>query len=343
MMTAARTPLASTSPGLICPGCGDLLEAIVGADLACDRCVRVFPSVAGLPDLRQRSDRYLSLDAERAKAERLNAVATRARANVTQVASAYYALTDDVRDHRRDRFLRHIHGAVARGEALVERLPHDGLTLEIGCGTGGFLVAAARSGRRVVGVDIAARWLVVARRRLADHGLNVPLVAAGVESLPWPDATFDTVVADSVLEHLDDPAAALAECRRVVKPGGALLLWSPNRFTPTVDPHVGLWGVGWLPRRWVSPYLAFRRRFDWPPHTLSAREARRLVASCGWSSVVAEPPTVTEAWARSRSGRERRLMRSYATALRVPGMRGVLRAFGPLWELRARAESAGTP
>ncbi len=258
MLTTATANLNATDvmSDLACPACGQRLTAVVGSDLACDACDRAFPSVAGLPDLRLRSDRYLRLDAERAKAERLDAVARRARADAAHVASAYYSLTDDVVDQRRERFLRHIHGAVARGEALVDRLPANGLTLEIGCGTGGFLVAAARSGRAVVGVDVAARWLVVARRRLADHGLDVPLIAAEAESLPWPDATFDTIVADSVLEHLDNPAAALAECRRVVKPGGTLLIWSPNRFMTTVDPHLGLWGVGWLPRRWVPPYLA---------------------------------------------------------------------------------------
>ena len=82
-------------------------------------------------------------------------------------------MTDDVLDPRRDRFLRHIAGAEARGEALVDRLPRGGRILEVGCGSGGLLAAAARSGRSMVGVDIASRWLVVARRRLADRGLTV--------------------------------------------------------------------------------------------------------------------------------------------------------------------------
>src|SRR5438445_244146 len=82
----------------------------------------------------------------------------------------------------------------------------------------------------IEGFDIAARWLVVACRRLEDHGLSVPLTAASAECLPFADATFGTVVGDSLIEHCDDPQAALREWLRVLRPGGRLILWSPNRF-----------------------------------------------------------------------------------------------------------------
>jgi SAM-dependent methyltransferase len=324
-------------PSVVCPSCRGPLRRQGGASSECPSCARSYPEAAGLPDLRLASDRYLDLPAERAKAERLDAVASRPDADLMRVASAYYAMTDDVLDHRRERFLRHIAGAEARGEALASRLPGSGSVLEVGCGTGGFLVAAARAGRSAAGVDIASRWLVVARRRLADHGLSVPLVAAGAERLPWPDASFETVVADSVLEHLDDPAAALREWRRVLRPGGTLLVWSPNRYTLTTDPHLGLWGVGWLPRRWVAGYLRLRKCDDWPPRTLSAAEARRLTRACGLSRVVTGPPPIAGRWARSRSGPERLSIAAYGLARRAPVVRGVVAAVGPLWELRAVA------
>ena len=58
-------------------------------------------------------------------------------------------MTDDVVDDRRERFLRHIAGAEARGEALAACLPAQGRILEVGCGTGGLLVGggAGRAGR----------------------------------------------------------------------------------------------------------------------------------------------------------------------------------------------------
>jgi ubiquinone/menaquinone biosynthesis C-methylase UbiE len=324
------------TPRPVCPACGgDLFRAEDSYE--CPGCSRSYPNVAGLPDLRLRSDRYLDLGAERAKAGRLHLVERRPGATVSDVANAYYAMTDDVLDHRRERFLRHIAGAEARGAALAGRLPGRGAILDVGCGTGGLLVAAAAAGRAVVGVDIASRWLVVARRRLADRGLSPPLIAAEAERLPWPDASFDTVAADSLLEHLDDPGLALAEFRRVLRPGGTLVVWSPNRFTLATDPHLGLWGVGWLPRAWLLGYLRLRGRDDWPPRTLSGAQARRLARAAGFARVAVAPPPIPRGWARSRPAAERAAIGLYTAGRAFPGFREALNAVGPLWELRAEA------
>jgi SAM-dependent methyltransferase len=332
--------LTETVPGqsLVCPACrGELSAGGPDEGMACARCGRSYPFVAGLLDLRLESDRYLDLDAERAKAERLGAIAE--STDVLGLSAAYYAMTNDAGD-RRGRFLAHIAGALARGEALAARLPGRGTILEVGCGTGGLLVAAARAGIEISGVDIAARWLVAARRRLADHGLSVPLLAASAERLPWPDGSFDAVVADSVLEHLDAPAPALREWTRVLRPGGRLIAWSPNRYTLTTDPHLGLWGLGWLPRRWLPAYLRLRGRRFWPPRTLSAPEARRLAARAGLVHVAIDVPAIPEAWARTRPGPQCVAIRTYNAARRLPGARGLLRTFGPLWELRASKRGA---
>jgi SAM-dependent methyltransferase len=328
---------------VICPSChGPLsdsdLKTCAGRDLACARCGRRYPVVAGLLDLRLESDRYLELGAERARAERLEAIA--ATTDLMGLATAYYAMTDES-DERRDRFLRHIAGGLARGEALAAQLPREGRILEVGCGTGGLLVAAARVGIAVVGVDVASRWLVAARRRLADHGLSAPLLAASGDRLPWPDGHFDTIVADSVLEHLDDPIRALREWSRVLRPGGDLLVWSPNRYTLTTDPHLGLWGLGWLPRSWLPLYLRLRGRTAWPPRTLSASEVRGVAAGAGLDTIAVDAPGIPDSWARTRPWSQRSAIRAYTAVRRLPGARGLLRAVGPLWELRATRTTRG--
>ncbi|WP_422929487.1 class I SAM-dependent methyltransferase [Singulisphaera sp. PoT] len=322
----------------VCPACHAGLAA--GDDcLVCFSCDRTYRDVAGMPDLRLGSDRYLSLEAERAKAERLHAIG--ADTDLRGAAEAYYAMTDDVVDARRDRFLRHIGMAEFRGEALYSLLPQKGRILEVGCGTGGLLVPALRGGRSIVGVDIASRWLVVARRRLRDHGLDTELVAASAETLPWPDASFDVIVADSLLEHVDNPILALREWRRVLKPGGSLIVWSPNRRTLTVDPHVGLWGIGWLPRSLVPGYLRLRGKDVWPPHTLSAREAGGLARAAGLDAVRVGPATIPDDWSRRLPKRLSQACRVYSTMRANVLTRGLLQEIGPLWELRAAKSRPG--
>jgi len=102
----------------------------------------------------------------------------------------------------------------------------DARWLDVGCAYG-FLVDEARaSGFRAVGVD-ASRW---AAGRVASC---VPATAGRVavahaERLPFAAATFDVVSAFDVLEHVPDPAAVVAECARVLRPGGLLLAATPD-------------------------------------------------------------------------------------------------------------------
>jgi ubiquinone/menaquinone biosynthesis C-methylase UbiE len=288
-------------------------------------------------DLRVAPDCYLGLDDERAKAERL--ARHEAGTDMLELASVYYSMTDDVDERRRRRFLAHIAHAEARGTALATMIAEGSRVLEVGCGTGGFLVAARRAGLEVVGADVATRWLVVARRRLADRGLSAPLVGANAERLPWADASFDVVVADSVLEHVADPLAALREWRRVARPGGRLLVWSPNRYSLLPDPHVGLWGLGWLPRRWAPAYVRLRRGLPWSVRPLSAREGLALAEVAGWRGAEAGSPEVPDAWARGAVSKA--AIRSYRTACATGVGRAVAGRVGPLWQVVAsRGEAA---
>ena len=325
---------AIASVGLICPACRGPL-----AGLACPDCGRGFPEVSGLPDFRVEADRYLDLEAERAKALRLAAIAP--GVDVEGLARAYYAMTPDVEPRRRGFYLAHILGAEARGSALASLLPRRGRILEVGCGTGGLLAASALRGLAIEGTDIALRWLVVARRRLDDRGLSVPLVAASADRLPYPDASFDALVADSVVEHLDDPAGAFREWARVLRHGGSLRIWSPNRWALATDPHVRLWGLGWLPRSARPAYVRWRRGGAWAPPCLSPSEARRMAVRAGFAAVEVEPPAIPDDWARSRPESNRRWIALHEKLRRSPLTRPLLRAFGPLWELRATRRGVG--
>lgn len=94
--------------------------------------------------------------------------------------------------------------------------------LDAGCGSGPLLAALRDRGAVVTGFDKSAGMLEVARRRLGDDA-DLHVAELG-RPLPFPDDTFDDVTASLVLHYLEDWGPALAELRRVLKPGGRLIV-----------------------------------------------------------------------------------------------------------------------
>jgi SAM-dependent methyltransferase len=102
--------------------------------------------------------------------------------------------------------------------------------LDAGCGTGVQAALLDALGWQAHGADLSAGLLAVARRRRP----GTPLALASLEALPYPDASFGAVVCcGSTLSFVDDPARALAELGRVLRPGGRLLLDCEHR--PSLD------------------------------------------------------------------------------------------------------------
>lgn len=106
--------------------------------------------------------------------------------------------------------------------AFAELVGRGGTVVETGCGTGEVTRRLRDRGLRVVGTDVSPGMLRVARRRDA----GAALAAAAMHALPLGDASVDGAVCWYVLQHVPDDAvdAALAELRRVVRPGGQVLL-----------------------------------------------------------------------------------------------------------------------
>jgi SAM-dependent methyltransferase len=100
--------------------------------------------------------------------------------------------------------------------------------LDAGCGPGNLSAAAATRGASVVGTDLSQVMVALARSRHPELEFR----QADAERLPFPDGTFDAVVANLLIPHLPRPEAAIAELARVLKPGGrlAVSMWDlPER------------------------------------------------------------------------------------------------------------------
>ena len=112
-------------------------------------------------------------------------------------------------------------------DALLTLVPEDppGRLLDIGTGTGRVLELLAPRVRQAVGVDASKAMLALARSRLAQPGLaHCAVRLADMYRLPLADASFDTAVLQMVLHYAEDPAGAVAEAARVLRPGGRLIV-----------------------------------------------------------------------------------------------------------------------
>lgn len=102
--------------------------------------------------------------------------------------------------------------------------------IDLACGTGNAALRAAALGARAVGVDASQRLLEVARGRARDQGVEVDFREGDLLSLPLADCGADIVLSVFGVIFVSDPARALREIQRVLRPGGRVLLsaWIPN-------------------------------------------------------------------------------------------------------------------
>ena len=108
--------------------------------------------------------------------------------------------------------------------------PFAGLRLlDIGCGGGLLSEPMARLGADVVGADAAERNIPVARVHAAQSGLDIDYRHTTAEALADAGERFDVVLNMEVVEHVADPAAYLAACQRLLKPGGLMVCSTINR------------------------------------------------------------------------------------------------------------------
>jgi SAM-dependent methyltransferase len=107
-----------------------------------------------------------------------------------------------------------------------------GAILDLGCGTGDLARFLSAAGFKVTGCDISASMLTSASATDPVGAVDWVKLNPDWQVLPFPGGAFDAVVASSVLEYVGSPAAVLAECARVVRPGAVVLATVPDLTHP---------------------------------------------------------------------------------------------------------------
>lgn len=141
---------------------------------------------------------------------------------VLHSAARYYDLMTGLLVRGRERAFRERLAdlaRIARGECV----------LDVGCGTGSLAIVAGRrvgSAGAAYGIDASPEMIATARRKARKANVDVRFEEAAVQALPYPDAHFDAVLSTLMLHHLPRAARqqALREVRRVLKPGGRVLV-----------------------------------------------------------------------------------------------------------------------
>jgi SAM-dependent methyltransferase len=349
------------SPNYCCPRCkGALLQDGSKSDSAgvpvayrCTRCDRNFPVIAGIADFRVYPDPYIDLEEDRRKG--LHLAEQSAKMTFAELVAFYYSITPEVPNDLAAYYLNHHIAGTIRGAGILDRFSAYGLplpssrhvVLDLGCGTGGFLAAAAQNtDATLIGVDVAFRWLIVTRKRLEELGCNdAQLVCACADYLPFPDQSFDAIVAENVIEHLRDQAGLFAEIARVRRADSSVMARTVNRYAVGPEPHVGVWGVGFLPRRMMNAYVKLVKGIPYEHiHLQSARDLHASVASSGQADLRVRCAILNRQDYQHHRRHRQELFRLYSRlANNIDVLRPVLTNLGPYLDVVSKARVSTEP
>ena len=137
------------------------------------------------------------------------------------------------------------------GRDLAKPEPFKGLRLlDIGCGGGLLSEPMARLGATVLGADVAARNIPVARIHAEQSGLQIDYRHTSAEALAEAGEQFDVVLNMEVVEHVADPLAYLTACQQLLKPGGLMVCSTLNRNAKSFAMAIvgAEWVMRWLPK-----------------------------------------------------------------------------------------------
>ncbi len=326
----------------ICPLCHGALSPKPHM-VHCASCDRGYPLVAEMPDFRMAEAAWIDFGRDRDRAHQIDEIV---RTKGLEAAIFDVFRTSRGFSERKSRFRA---AQVRVGADKYDRQLDDWLSIiraepviEIGIGPGQLAVALARRGHVPHGIDVSMEWLAVAKHSVRAQGIEPVFAGATAENLPVRDGSVLSFVSLDVIEHVGDQGRYLSEMTRVLKPGGQFALVTPNRYSLSPEPHVGVWGVGYLPRALQGRWVRFRAGVSYDYNRLlSVWEMRRLFRdNGGLVPQIAFPPIADAEIALFPPGKAR-MARLYNRLAGTVVFRALAPVGGAYYRVTGRKPAAG--
>ncbi len=233
------------------------------------QCGKTYPVRLGIPDFRIANDPYCGNEKDSRIADDL-ANQFHQKSFLELIQYYYQMHCPELNPESVERQMHHIlnHSGFSLNDLRMENsknIEFELNLLDIGCGTGNAMIKAKLLApeMQVTGLDIAMRWLILARKRLDEFGFaDMKLVCGNAEQTPFDDGQFQWIHGGDMIEHVEGQSEVFQEAGRLLSDGGKAVFLTPNRTSLTREPHVGLYFAGWLPNKFSVIYCMI---FNAPP------------------------------------------------------------------------------
>ncbi|HUI53615.1 MAG TPA: class I SAM-dependent methyltransferase [Bryobacteraceae bacterium] len=171
----------------------------------------------------------------------------------------------------------------AAAQAVAERVPPGGSVLEVAPGPGYLAIEIAKSGRRVTTLDISKSFVQIANENASRAGVAIDVRHGNASAMPFAGSSFDFVVCMAAFKNFTDPAGALNEIHRVLKPGGQAAIFDLRKDASRADVYeevrgMGLSALNTLLTRWIFRFGLLKRAYT--PDAVKRMAAQSLFGRC---------------------------------------------------------------
>jgi 2-polyprenyl-3-methyl-5-hydroxy-6-metoxy-1,4-benzoquinol methylase len=325
-----------------CPSCrGDLVAN--AAHLECGPCERQFPFVCEIPDLRLKAPTWINFETDLRRALAIDDIAS-----AKGIETAIYNVFRNSRKFSHEKSTYRVKQVYASIEKCTDQLKtwlaatiEFGPAMDLGCGPGPLSAAAASQGRQIAAVDVSIEWLTVAKHLVRAYGGEPQLAAGLAEALPITSHSLGALISLDVIEHVGDQRKYMSEIARVLAPNGRFAISTPNRFSLSPEPHVGVWGVGYLPVPLQAPWvrLASGNQYEYT-RLLSVKETARLIEDAGMADFEIVFPPISDEEIAIFSPLKAKLAQCYNRIIRNSFIKLLAPYFGAYYRVQGCAAKA---